>query len=404
MSLVKRFPNVDFNSAAGILAATEALAPSIRAARGEIEESRRLPMRLVEELKRAGTFRMAMPRSWGGPELDLLSQLRVIEELSAADASVGWCAMINSDGGYLSALIDQEAGREMYRDLDAPTASSFGKPAGKAVRTDGVYRVSGRWRFSSGCQHSKWIVGGCIVYDGDKPKLSPTGLPQTRCCFMPAEQCEIIDTWYTTGLRGSGSNDFAVTDLFVPAQRTLSWQEPKVLRPGPLYSFPLLFTAKAAAVPLGIAREALDAFAQMALTTGGRQFVEEGRLTPAVRMCEQPHIQIAFAQARAAAGAARSYVYEVMGEVWSTLASRQRLTGDQIGRYWLAILSAFNGCVEAVDLLYKAGGGPSVYANGVLDHAFRDIHTISQHVLVSIRNYEVAGRSLLGLRPLELFL
>ena len=404
MSLIKRFSHVDFDDAAEILAAAEALAPSIREAHREIEEGRRLPLWLIEELKRAGAFRMAMPRSWGGPELDLLSQLRVIEELSAADASVGWCVMINCDGGYFSALIDQDVAREMYRDLDAPTASSFGKPAGKAVRTDGGYRVSGRWRFSSGCQHSKWIVGGCVVYDGDKPSLSPTGVPQTRCCFMPAEQCEIIDTWYTTGLRGSGSHDFAATDLFVPAQRTLSWQETKVLRPGPLYAFPLLFTAKAAAVPLGIARGALDAFAKTALTTAGRQFVEEGRLTPAVRMCDQPHIQIAFAQAQAAAGAARSYVYDVMGEVWSTLASRQRLSANQIGRYWLAILSAFNGCVEAVDLLYKAGGGPSVYANGVLGRCFRDIHTISQHAIVSTRSYEVAGRSLLGLRPLEFFL
>jgi indole-3-acetate monooxygenase len=403
MSL-KRFAHVDFDDAAAILGAAEVLAPSIREARGEIEEGRRLPLWLVEKLKRAGAFRMAMPRCWGGPELDVLSQLRVIEELSAADASVGWCVMINCDGGYFSALLDQEVAREMYRDLDAPTASSFGKPAGKAVRTDGGFRVTGRWHFSSGCQHSKWIVAGCVVYDGDRPALGPTGLPETRSCFMPADQCEIIDTWYTTGLRGSGSNDFAATDLFVPGQRTLSWQEPRVLRPGPLYAFPMLFTAKIAAVPLGIARGALDAFAKTALTTGGRQFVDDGRLTPAVRMCEQAHIQSAFAHAQAAAGTARSYVYEVMGEVWSSLVSRQRLSAEQIGRYWLAILSAFDRCVEAVDLLYKAGGGPSVYANGVLDRAFRDIHTISQHTIVSIRSYEVAGRSLLGLPALEPFI
>jgi alkylation response protein AidB-like acyl-CoA dehydrogenase len=399
-----RFSHVDFDDRAEIPAAAQALAPSIRQARGKIEEGRRLPLWLVEKLKQAGVFRMAMPRSWGGPELDLSSQLQVIEELSAADASVGWCVMINCDGGYFSALLHQDVAREMYRDLDAPTASSFGKPAGKAVRTSGGYRVSGRWHFSSGCQHSKWIVAGCVVYDGDKPALSPSGLPETRCCFMPADQCEILDTWYSTGLRGSGSNDFAATDLFVPAQHTLSWQDAQVLRPGPLYAFPLLFTAKAAAVPLGIARGALEVFAKTALTTAGRQFVDDGRLTPAVRMCEQPHIQNAFAHAQAAAGTARSYVYEVMGEVWSTLVSRQRLSADQIGRYWLAILSAFNGCVETVDLLYKAGGSPSVYANGFLDRAFRDIHTISQHGLVSIRSYEIAGRSLLGLRPLEFFL
>ncbi len=172
-----------------------------------------------------------------------------------------------------------------------------------------------------------------------------------------------------------------------------------MLRRGPLYAFPFPFTAKAAAAPLGIARGALHAFAKMTRRTTGRQLVDEGRLTPALKMCEQPHIQNAFDHAQAAAGTVRSYVYDVMGEVWSTLKSRQRLSADQIGHYWLAILSAFKGSMEAVDPPYKPGGGPSVYANGYLDRALRDIRTINQHTLVSIRNYEIRQRSLLGVSP-----
>jgi indole-3-acetate monooxygenase len=284
-----------------------ALRPMIVAARDEVERARSLPVEMVELLKRAGMFRIAMPRNWGSPELDLLSQLRVIEELSSADGSVGWCVMIGCDSGYLSAFLDQRVAREMYSELDMVTASSFGKPAGRAERVDGGYRVAGRWRFSSGCQHSAWFFAGCLVHENGRPVTSDRGLPDTKCCFFPAGQCEIIDTWYTTGLRGTGSNDFVVNDVFVPEERTMSWRNPRVRRPGALYALPYVFAAKVVAVPLGIARGALQAFKEMARKAEGRRFVEEGRLTPAVTMAEQAHVQSAVAQATGLVGGARAY-------------------------------------------------------------------------------------------------
>jgi indole-3-acetate monooxygenase len=233
------------NDAESILSAAVALAPVIQACRDEIERERRLPMRLVTAMKEAGIFRMTMPREWGGPELDPLSQLRIIEALSVADASVGWCAMIGCDGGYFSGFLDQEVAREMYADLDAVTGSAL-TLTGRAVVVDGGYRVIGRWPFSSGCQHSTWLVGGCMVYDGDRPRLRPDGSPETRQCYLPARDAEILDTWYTTGLRGSGSHDFAINDYFVPTERTFSYQQLEFRRSGALYRFPMNILFKTA--------------------------------------------------------------------------------------------------------------------------------------------------------------
>jgi indole-3-acetate monooxygenase len=153
-------------SAVRMLDATTALGLQIRAAADEIEEARRLPMHLVREMQRAGIIRMAMPQAWGGPELDFLTQMRVIEELSVADASAGWCGMIGVDGGYMTAYIDRDVAREMYRDIDSVTAITFAPP-GKAVKTKDGFIANGRWPFASDCQHATWLIGHFAIFDGD---------------------------------------------------------------------------------------------------------------------------------------------------------------------------------------------------------------------------------------------
>src|SRR4029077_2619716 len=185
--------------------------------------------------KDAGVFGMAMPQAWGGPELDPLTQFRVIEALAMEDGSVGWCAMINCDGGYVSAFLDQDVGRAMYSDISVATAAAA-TPTGQATRVPGGYRVSGRFPFASGCQHSEWVWLGCVVIEGGTAVVDSNGVPETRQCFVKLSQCEILDTWYTTGLRGTGSNDLRVDDLFVKAEHTFSFQDPSLVkRPGSLY-------------------------------------------------------------------------------------------------------------------------------------------------------------------------
>jgi indole-3-acetate monooxygenase len=390
------------NEAGAILSAAIALAPMIHECREEIERGRRLPLHLVDALKRAGVFRMTMPRAWGGAELDPLSQLRVIEALSAADASVGWCVMIGCDSGYFSGFLDQQVAREMYPDVDAVTGSAL-TLTGRAVKVTGGYRVSGRWPFSSGCQHSAWLVGGCLVYDGDQPRLRPNGVPETRQCYVPAESATILDTWYTTGLRGSGSHDFTVSDCFVPEERTFSYQELKFYRPGPLYRFPMNILFKFAGVPLGVARAALEALIEAGqqpsrLTTVG------GRAAPPRTLREEEFVQDAVGRAATLLGAARAYLFATVGDLWEALEAGREVAPRQRAEFQMVHTQVFAMCTEAVELLYKARGGSAVYAGNVLDRCLRDIVTMNQHVINSLRAYAMGGRILLGLPAEELLL
>jgi indole-3-acetate monooxygenase len=191
--------------------------------------------------------------------LDPLTQFRVIEALAMTDGSAGWCAMINCDGGYVSAFLDQDIARSMYSDINVATAASA-TPIGQAVVAPGGYRVSGRFPFASGCQHCDWIWLGCVVIEDGSPRLDHNSVPETRQCFIRMSQCEILDTWHTTGLRGTGSNDILVKDLFVEEAHTFSFQDPNLIkRSGPLYAFPFMFTAKTPAAALGVARNSRGA-------------------------------------------------------------------------------------------------------------------------------------------------
>ena len=382
------------DEAEAIVEAALALGPQIRAAAGEIEEGRRLPMPIVQAMKGAGVFRMTMPRAWGCPEADPLTQVRVIEALSLADGSVGWCAMIGSDGGYFSAYLDQAVGREMYRDLDAVTASVL-RPVGRALAVEGGYRVSGRWAFASGCQHSTWMANMCVVFEGNAPRMKANGNPETLVCFLPGAECEVIDTWTTTGLRGSGSHDVAAQDVFVPAERTFRLLSQPPQRPGPLYAFPIMFASNLPGVALGIARSAIDVIIELVSKKQG-MFGNKA-------LQEEAYVQLAVAQAEALVGSARSYFFDVMGDLWATLAVGHQPTAGQRARFRLSMTHLHGACVQAVDLMYKTGGGSSLYATHPLDRHFRDIHTLNQHVIVSPKTYESAGRMLLGLEPGEPF-
>src|SRR5947209_3655478 len=241
-----------------VLHAAIGLAKQIRAASEEIERGRRIPPAIAAPMKDAGVFGMAMPRVWGSPELDPLTQFRVIEALAMADASVGWCAMIGSDGGYVTAFLDQDVARKMYPDPLVATGAAA-TTTGQARRVPRGYRVSGRFPFVSGCQHCEWVWLGCIVEENGVPRVDGNGVPETRQCLLRLSQCEILDTWHTTGLRGTGSNDVVVRDEFVEEERSFSFQDPKVVkRPGALYAFPFMFMAKGSAPALGIARHAID--------------------------------------------------------------------------------------------------------------------------------------------------
>ena len=197
-----------------------AMGPLILNKQEEIEQQRRLPPEIVDALKEAGVFRMTIPKDFGGLELDPIEQLRIIEQLAWFDASVGWCVMIGCDGGLYTGFLNQEIAKNVFKNIDTVTASAL-TATGKATITDQGYQISGRWPFVSGCQHSDWFLLGCKVYVGDEQQCLPNGTPKTLQCLVPATDVQILDTWNSTGLRGSGSHDVTVTSVSVPTGRTL---------------------------------------------------------------------------------------------------------------------------------------------------------------------------------------
>ena len=317
-----------------------------------------------------------------------------------AEGSVGWCAMIGCDGGYVTAFLNQDVARAMYPDVLVATGAAA-TTTGQAVRVPGGYRVSGRFPFVSGCQHCEWVWLGCIVVDNGVPRVDGNGVPETRQCLLRLSQCEILDTWHTTGLRGTGSNDVVVRDEFVEEERTFSFQDPELIkRSGPLYAFPFMFITKGSAPALGIARHAIDAVIESAAGKPARRYTVGERIEPPKVLRDDVYVQEAVGRAETLLAAARAYYFDVMGSLWATLLDGRQPSDRQVALLTTAYPHIVGACVEAVQLVYKAAGGGAVYQKGPLDRCLRDVLTMNQHVIGTLRTYEMAGRSLLGLKPL----
>ena len=379
------------SSQSRFIEAAKSLAPQITELAGEIEQSRRLPLPLVENMAKAGLFRLWVPRAIGGEETDPMTLVRVVEEISRADGATGWCMALGAEYGVFGGYLPRDAAREIYgSDPNVRTAGAF-RAAGNAIVVEGGYRVTGRWQLGSGCQHSKWLVGGCRIMDGNEQRLRPDGAPVTRILFFPAHECEIIDTWHSIGLRGTGSHDYAVADIFVPAERSLSFREPPV-EPGPLYAMPTiaLFGTALAAVSLGIARHAIDILLELAETkTTGRS--RGGPLR------EDATMQASLGQAEALLRSGRAFLYEALADAWRVVASGQALSSAQRAALWLASTHAATAAKQATELMFSAGSSASPFSSFGLERCVRDIHAAAQHICVAPGNYQMAGQAFLGL-------
>jgi alkylation response protein AidB-like acyl-CoA dehydrogenase len=209
-------PATPTSAEADIVAAAKELVPQVVAMRGECEALRRVPSPMVESLAEAGLLQMYAPRAMGGPEIRPLAAFRVIEEISRADGSIGWCTMIGTAVSNSMGWLDPQVGRAIAGEpADARLAGSI-RPQGRARRVEGGYRIEGHWDFASGVNHARWLQCPCNLWDGDKPMRTQSGASKMRSFLIPAAKATILDTWRVVGLRGTGSHDFTVADVFVP--------------------------------------------------------------------------------------------------------------------------------------------------------------------------------------------
>jgi alkylation response protein AidB-like acyl-CoA dehydrogenase len=368
--------------------AVRALAPVVRDHADAIEQERCLPKPLVQALIKAGVFQMLVPQSLGGDEIDPLTACRAVEEASIQDGAVGWCVMIGACNGYFGGLLPDAARREIFTDRTVVLAGTF-RPTGVAVATDDGYRVKGRWPFASGIMHSDWLFGGCGIHDADGPRRGPSGAPVMKLMFLPRGEARVVDTWHTAGLRGTGSHDFEVADAFVPASRCVWFSDAPEERT-PLYRLPAItfFSTLIASVPLGIARHALDLFKELAAAkkpTGSPDLLRGSAVA-------QSHL----GQAEGLLRAGRAFLFESLAEAWEVVSGGRLLSWHQRALLWLSATQAATQATEAVDIVYRAGGGSSVYASTRLERCFRDIHTASQHFNVMHSNYQTVGQFFFG--------
>jgi alkylation response protein AidB-like acyl-CoA dehydrogenase len=373
------------------LAAVQALIPTIRASADQIERDRRLPQSLVGAMTDAGRFKLSVPQVFGGAETDPATFIKAIEEVSRADGSTGWLLMSTIQAGVFAAYLPWAAGMKIYGDPRANVAGVV-FPAGRAVAVEGGYRVTGRWRYASGCMHATWLTGASVVYDGDTARNDANGTPVSRWFYFPIADCRIHDTWHVMGMRGTGSHDFSVEDLFVPAERTFphrlggtfGFDDPGEHR-GALYTFGINVVSCAfGAVPLGIARGALDAFVKMVGGPGGAK----------AHLRNNALIHVEIGKAEAQLRAARTFLDDVVAAAWKSAVQTGEVPIEQRQMILLAARNAVVTGAQGVEALWYAAGAAAIYESNPLERRFRDAHVMAQRIGSIV--YGEVGRMRLG--------
>ena len=371
----------------------EELTPLIREHANETERSRRLAQPVVDALRRTRLFTMGLPTSLGGAEIAILTALRAIEQIAYADGATGWNVMIAFDTGMWAGYLRGAPARDFIASIREPILAGAVNPPGSLTPTAGGYRLSGRWRFGSGCQQADGFLVGAILYVNGAPAAGANGTPEMYQIVIPAADVTILDTWHVTGLRGTGSHDFAVDNLFVPEGMVQSLHFGTPAETGPLYTFGLIpsFAVVKTAIALGVARHAIEALRDLALakTPAGQNSL----------LRDRPALQIDLARAEACVRSSRAFLQQSVGEIWESVVEGSPPTVEQRAWLRLAAVDGVQRAIEAVDLMYNAAGGSAIFESSPLERCFRDVHVIPAHIVVQPNVYEVAGRVFLGLPP-----
>jgi alkylation response protein AidB-like acyl-CoA dehydrogenase len=368
------------------------LAPSIRKRAAEIEAARQLPADLVVDIANARLFRVALPEAEGGLGADIVTTLQVIEEIARADGSTGWCLAMGINTLRQSAQFGPDVRRQIFFSDPIGISAGSANPRGRAVAVPGGYRVTGHWFFASGCMHSSALHGACKVFDGDKPRLRPNGDHEVRMAyFYPKSVARIIDTWDVSGLRGTGSHDIEVNDLFVPDERTFSALDLRARVTGPMnrmHGFDLAGCGFCC-VGLGVARAAIDEFVELAQVKIPRSSSELLR--------DRAIVQARIGEAEAVLRSGRALLFDVVEDMWETVLAARPITERQRADLRLAMTHAAQSAGTATHMVCEAAGTTSIFTKSPLERFARDAEVVTRHNQLQYVNYEAVGRTVLGL-------
>ncbi|HTO55548.1 MAG TPA: acyl-CoA dehydrogenase family protein [Myxococcota bacterium] len=364
------------------------LRPFVAGFAARAEADRTLPLDLVQALSRAGLFRIAVSRTVGGAETAPREQILAIEAISEADGAAGWTLMIGIEVlGFASALLRPDVAEEVIaKQPDAIFCGAL-NPLGRATPVAGGFRVSGQWPFASGCQHSDWFWGQCIV----------EGQERTVEVLVPRSDFQVLDTWHVAGLRGSGSHDVELRDVFVPERFTTGVGRGPIHETGPLFRMPPFsrLAYNKLGVATGIARGALDAFIELA-----SERVPRGMRAP---LRERRFAQESVVEAETLLRSARAFAFEAVEELWAEVLAGREPTAKQRALVQLACCKAVSASARAVEIVHAAAGTAANPLGSPLERRMRDVHVVGQHIMVSPALIEPASRVLLGLPSGSIF-
>lgn len=371
--------------------AIESIRPVIERNRDTAESERQLPREVFDAMLDAGLFRIWMPKEAGGLEVDIRTLVHTVESIARIDSSAGWVFANVAAAAMQSAFMSEEARKEINTDPRGMAIAGSVASVGRAVPEGSGFRLSGQWRLASGCQHPEWLGAAALIFDGEAPRMGPDGTPDVKLMLFRRSECEVLDTWNPLGMRGTGSTDFRLDNVFIPEYRTFSLLTTPPQIGGPMYQAGILvlFSFAITAVLPGIARAAIDAFVELA-----RDKVPAMSQTT---LATRPTVHAEVAKAEMLLQSARAYLYEVADELMASLQAGKGVTEELEVKRRLACVNIGTSCVQAVDMVHALAGTTAINVGNPLERSVRDIHTAGQHFFVSQNWLEKTGQSYFGL-------
>ena len=385
--MVRAFPRSIAEKRQHFLDRLEAIRGGLEAGAETAEDLATLPQATVDLLYNEGLLHLKLPEALGGVELDPIAYLDVIESLSRIESAAGWCALINCTSiAWPGAFLPDEAIAQIFAGGRVPIAAGAAGPLGRARPVEGGYLVSGRWPFGSGIRHAEWVVAGCRI-EGDRQEP-----PGHLMVAVPVEQVQIHDNWQVMGLKGTGSCDYSMSEVFVSGDFTWDMEKSRPHRGGPhfLMGRPGFVISDHAAFALGVARRALDEILELS-PSKSRGYAEPTMI--AASSTFQRDIGRADLELRAA----RELVVSVLEEAWESCCSGVVPPPPLQSRLRSAAVLATEVGAEVAGLALRYGGGASIYSSVALQRCFRDLNAAAQHRVVRQSSYENHGKFLLGM-------
>ncbi|CAG9205551.1 Acyl-CoA dehydrogenase [Paraburkholderia sabiae] len=366
----------------------DVLIEEIERRRDEFDRLSHVPRDMVAKMKRAGIYRASTPRRFGGDALPPPQFLAILERIAIADGSTAWVAAFGSANTYLASL-PVETQQQIYAKGPDQVFAGGLYPLQPAINVPGGYKVSGQWRFASGCKGADWIgvgIGGTPASSGD----AGAGKPFTA--VFPASEVEIVDNWNVVGMQGTGSHDLRLRDKFVDAQWTFV-RGGQALIDEPLYRYPAVaYQAQVhAAVNVGLARAALDLVTDMSGATK--------TTTGAPRLADRGYYRSGLAKAEAQWRSARAFFYESAQAAWETIIAGDPVTPSQANLMRLSATHAAHVCAEVVMQAYQMAGIAAIYKESRLQRLVRDSIVVTQHAFLGEGTFDASGALFVGIPP-----